>query len=97
MSGTWETRIAQPQIGSVPERMYKHTVEFLGEVWLSHEWIVCLSAAETMRGAAHERDICRDSKDSELIVDEKKSYLLLREPKTPSGLTARCAAQLLAT
>lgn len=30
-SGTWETRIAQPQTGSFPERMYKHTVEFLGK------------------------------------------------------------------
>lgn len=30
-SETWETKIAQPQIGSFTERMYKHKVEFLGK------------------------------------------------------------------
>lgn len=30
-SGPWETRIAQPQIGSFTERMYKHMIEFLGK------------------------------------------------------------------
>lgn len=53
-SGTRETRIAQPQIGSFPERMYKHTAEFFWEVWLFYEWIVCLSVTETMQGETQE-------------------------------------------
>lgn len=53
-SEIWETRIAQPQIGPFTGRMYKHTAEFLWEIWLSYEWIVCLSATETMWGATHE-------------------------------------------
>lgn len=53
-SGTRETRIAQPQIGSFPERMYKHTADFFWEVWLFYEWIVCLSVTETMQGVTRE-------------------------------------------
>ncbi len=34
-SGIWETRIAQPQIGSFPGRMRKHTAEFLGKAGFS--------------------------------------------------------------
>lgn len=53
-SGTRETRIAQPQKGYFPKRMYKHKADFFffWEVWLFFEWIVCLSV--TMQGVTRE-------------------------------------------
>lgn len=74
-SETWETRIAQPQIGSFTERMYKHKVEFLGK---SHYPMNGLFVCESLKRCREQHNSHRSNKKKQ---KNNKSYMWMTKEK----------------
>lgn len=86
VSGTWETRIAQPQIGSAPERMYKHMAGFLGKSGCPMNGLFVCQPLKRC-GEQHTRETFTETVKTQSLLRMKKELLIpAKAKKLPLGL-----------
>lgn len=96
-SGTWETGIARPQIGSYSERMYKHTVEFLGKSgYPMNGLFVC----QPLKRCGEQHETFIETVKTQSLMWMRKEQLITAKAislTAPSGFIAHYATQPLLT